>query len=152
MAIRRLKVPIVFTNLLPFLRFCLVGISGVFVNYGAYLFLTRELSILSEVALVISIGLSIWTNFILNDLWTFRDRRTRGVRQFLRRALSFYIVSASGAIIQWVVAMSCYRFLGLDDRIAVFLGIAVAIPWNFGINLLTTWRKPVSVIGERRIL
>jgi len=44
------------------------------------------------------------------------------------------------------------RFLGLDDRIAVFLGIAVAIPWNFGINLLTTWRKPVSVIGERRIL
>ena len=61
-----------------FVQFCLVGLSGVVVNMGVFWFFTRIVG-LSEpydlVALILGIIASIFSNFVLNDIWTFRDRK-----------------------------------------------------------------------------
>ena len=131
-----------------FLKFCVVGGSGVFVNYGVYLPFTRWLGVLEETALVASIAVSIFTNFLFNEAWTFRDRRTGGLAGKLRRLGRFYLVSLGGAAIQWGVSMLCFRWLGLDDRLAVLVGIGVATAWNFVVNLLWTWRKSGRPEGD----
>jgi len=124
-----------------FLKFCVVGGSGVVVNYAIYLPLTRWLGVLEETALALSIAVSILTNFLLNEVWTFRDRRTGGSAGKLRRLGRFYLVSLGGAVIQWGVSMLGFRWLGIDDRLAVLVGIGVATAWNFVLNLLWTWKK-----------
>jgi len=125
-----------------FLKFCLVGGSGVLVNYGVYLPLTRWGHVLEESSQALSIAVSILTNFVLNEVWTFRDRRSGGASGFFRRLGQFYLVSLVGAAIQWGVAMPlCYRTFGVPDMLAVLIGIGVATGWNFLLNLIWTWKK-----------
>jgi dolichol-phosphate mannosyltransferase len=131
-----------------FAKFCIVGGSGVIVNYAVYLPMTRWAHVLEEYSQALSIAVSILTNFVLNEVWTFRDRRTGGSAGFVRRLLQFYLVSLVGAAIQWGVAMPlCYRALGIPDMLAVLLGIGVATGWNFLLNLLWTWKKKAASPG-----
>jgi dolichol-phosphate mannosyltransferase len=134
-----------------FVRFCVVGGSGVVVNYGVYLPLTRWGHLLEEAALAFSIAVSILSNFALNELWTFRDRRTGGQIGSAKRLWRFALVSLVGAAIQWGVSMGCYRLAGINDKLALLVGIAVATAWNFLLNLLWTWRArsapPVTPAG-----
>ncbi|MEE2755618.1 MAG: GtrA family protein [Myxococcota bacterium] len=83
-----------------FLKFCTVGASGVVVNLGM-LALLRQLDTRSSFASAIAIFISIITNFIMNELWTFRDRRTTS--GMVMRALRFQLVSLVGALVQWTV-------------------------------------------------
>ncbi|RLG06344.1 hypothetical protein DRO47_02465 [Candidatus Bathyarchaeota archaeon] len=57
-----------------FLKFGIVGASGVVVNYGiAYLGYIAGLS--DIISLAIGVEAAILNNFTWNDLWTFRHRR-----------------------------------------------------------------------------
>jgi dolichol-phosphate mannosyltransferase len=125
-----------------FVKFGVVGVSGIAVNYGVYLPLTRWLGVSAEIALAVSIAVSIVTNFGLNEVWTFRDRRAGGFSGLFRRLVQFLVVSLGGAAIQWSVTMIAFRWLGIHDLVAVLAGIAVATFWNFFLNLVWTWRKP----------
>lgn len=49
-----------------------------------------------------AIELSIISNFLLNDRWTFKDRR-HAERPFWRRGLDFHVISLVGALMQLVV-------------------------------------------------
>ncbi|EQD39636.1 dolichol-phosphate mannosyltransferase, partial [mine drainage metagenome] len=57
------------------LKFALVGASGIAVNEG-FLYLDHHiLGILLAFSALVAIELSIVSNFVLNNLWTFSDRR-----------------------------------------------------------------------------
>ena len=56
-----------FRNLEDFMKYSLVGVSGVFVNLGLYLFLTRYYEISELVAPLIAIESALISNFILNN-------------------------------------------------------------------------------------
>ena len=96
---------------IAFLKFCAVGASGVVVNLGILAAL-QSASVRSTTASAIAIYTSILTNFVMNEWWTFKDRREHG--QFLRRALRFQLVSFVGASVQWAVFVgSNVALLGL---------------------------------------
>ena len=83
-----------------FLKFCTVGASGVVVNLGMLAILTG-LGMRSSFASALAIFVSIITNFVMNELWTFRDRQTTsGIGT---RAIRFQLVSLVGAMVQWTV-------------------------------------------------
>ena len=67
-------------TVLRFLRFGLVGASGVVVNMAALIFLTEKLKINYAVSSLAAIELSILSNFALNNAWTWADRRTKPFR------------------------------------------------------------------------
>ena len=83
-----------------FLKFCAVGASGVVVNLGVLAAL-RALDMRSSFASAWAIEVSILSNFIMNELWTFRDQRGGGTA--LARAGRFQLVSLVGALMQWTV-------------------------------------------------
>jgi len=144
-----------------FLRFGAVGASGVVVNLGVYLALTRVLGLSTSLAwrnlsYGISVEISILTNFLLNDAWTFRDRRDAAPPA--RRLWRFHLVSLVGFGVNWGVfaglnlllhrshgtLLGRVVFLGrelgnVDDLLAACIGIAAAMFWNFFGNLLWTW-------------
>ena len=61
-------------NTKRFLKFCLVGGSGILVNEGLLFLLTEFGGLYYLWSSAIAIEASIITNYILNDFWTFRDR------------------------------------------------------------------------------
>ena len=62
-----------------FLRFCLTGLSGVVVNLGSFRILL-ELGVHKYLASPIAIESSVFSNFIINNYWTFADRDLRHPR------------------------------------------------------------------------
>jgi dolichol-phosphate mannosyltransferase len=134
-----------------FIKFCLVGASGVIVNYGLYWLLTRLAGFTpldnaatggiasGNLAMAISIETSIITNFILNEFFTFRDRRSPGA-SFLLRLLKFNVICLVGGLIQIGIANLLTITLGIYDLVSILIAIVVAMLWNYLLNTWLTWK------------
>ena len=127
-----------------FLRFGLVGLSGVFVDMTLlYLLsdpstlalpLTRSKILAGEIAII--------NNFLWNDAWTFADVSTEQHewRQRMKRFLKFNIICLAGLVLNVVVLNIVFNFVIQNRYIANLIAIAVATVWNFWVNLKLSWR------------
>jgi putative flippase GtrA len=82
------------------LKFMMVGGLGTFVNEGVFVLAAHDMPVFFSLGLAIE--LSIIFNFMLNDVWTFKDRR---VGSFIKRLLKFHISSFSGGIVQYITVI-----------------------------------------------
>jgi len=151
-----------------FVKFSLVGASGLLVNLACLALLCEALSLQANLASALAIEVSINTNFLINELWTFRDRRSEqgGVP---RRWLRFHLVSLVGATVQWLVFvfanMMWAALLGHGGEstgsfgdfaydavlnppdvgrlvyVSQLFGIGAAMLWNFFANFYWTWKS-----------
>ncbi len=125
-----------------FLRFGLVGLSGLAVDMSAlYLFfdvlglgLTRSAILAAELAIV--------NNFIWNDRWTFSDlaQHQPEWRMVFKRFLKFNIVCVMGLILKILLLNAFFNGLHINAYAANLLAIAIVTFWNFWINLKLSWR------------
>jgi dolichol-phosphate mannosyltransferase len=122
-------------------RFGIVGLTGIVVNQGLLIYLKEFAGFALPAASIVAIEVSILSNFILNDLWTFRGDGKHALSGRWQRLVSFQGVSIGGAVINFVILNVLALFLGVDYRIANILGILVAFAWNFLVNRNVTWRK-----------
>jgi len=124
-----------------FIKFCLVGSTGVVINMGLLWLFTEVVGLFYLASAAIGIEASIMNNFILNDVWTFKDRRTPGMAARLTRLLKFNLVSAAGIGINMGVLWGCTELLGIYYLLSNLCGIATAMLWNFIVNTSWTWRR-----------
>jgi len=104
-----------------FLKFAIVGASGVAVNYGiAYLGYVAGLS--DIISLAIGVEAAILNNFTWNDLWTFRHRRT--LKLFLATMASHYLFA---------------HIIGIPITISYILAIGVGTLTNYLTSDLFVW-------------
>jgi dolichol-phosphate mannosyltransferase len=127
-----------------FIRFGLVGLSGVFVDMVLlYLLsdpttlgwpLTRSKIIASEIAII--------NNFLWNDAWTFADivMQQQQLRQRLKRFLKFNIICLAGLVLNVLILNLLFNFLIPNRYLANLIAIAIATIWNFWVNLKLSWR------------
>jgi dolichol-phosphate mannosyltransferase len=120
-------------------RFGIVGLSGILVNEGVLIYLKEYAKLILPVASIIAIELSILSNFILNDLWTFGSHRQYTRSRRWQRLLAFQFVSVGGALINFMILNAFAIVAGADYRVANILGILVAFVWNFYVNRRCTW-------------
>ena len=128
-------------NIKRFIKFCIVGASGFCVNLGLLAIFVEVAGMHKVWAQIPSYQISILTNFMFNEFWTFSDRRTPGLKSFLIRAVKFNLVSQVG----WGINISVYyvalNFAGIYYIVSQIIAIAVATMWNFFSNLIWTWRQ-----------
>jgi dolichol-phosphate mannosyltransferase len=122
-----------------FFKFCIVGGSGILVNMGLLWLLTEVAGLFYLVSAIFGIEASILSNFALNELWTFRDKRTGSARDALRRALKFNLLCGIGVGINLGVLYALTEAFGLYYLASNLIGIAIATLWNFGANARWTW-------------
>lgn len=122
-----------------FLKFAIVGLSGVIVNLGIFTLLL-QMNVNKYLASPISIEASIITNFLLNNYWTFRWRKTHdhvGIK-----GLKFNMVS----VISLVVSYSTFVLLSVlfpatQPEIHQLVGIAPAMLINYFLNSYWTFKN-----------
>lgn len=127
-----------FRNLEDFIKYSLVGVSGVFVNLGLYLFLTRYYEISELVAPLIAIESALISNFILNNFWTFGKRITQS--RIRVKFVKFHLVSGFSALINYSAFLTLFLVFGLYDILANLIGIGLAAIVNYLINSNWTWQ------------
>lgn len=116
-----------------FLRFGLVGGSGVVINMLVLFLLHDELGLPLSRSAVVAITLAILNNFLWNNFWTFG---AIGIQS--RRVVQFVAISLGGMVIN-VAILNLLFAAGVHYALANFAGILVATAWNFYANSRWTW-------------
>jgi dolichol-phosphate mannosyltransferase len=124
------------------LLFGLVGASGVVVNLVALRGLLLVFGpgqrgfIWAEAG---ATAIAMISNFFLNNVLTYRDRRLVGW-QAVRGLISFMLVCSLGALVNVTVASDVYAVTGLW-LIAGVAGAAVGAVLNYALSSIFTWRR-----------
>lgn len=127
-------------ELLRFAKFCLVGGSGIGVNEGLLWLLREQAGLPLPIASAIAVEMSIISNFLFNNFFTFRDRRSSGAKSTLNRLLKFNLVSLAGLGINVGILSLFTNVVGLHYLYSNLIGIAVAAIWNYTLSTWWTWR------------
>jgi dolichol-phosphate mannosyltransferase len=122
-----------------FIKFAFVGLSGVLVNLGGYLLLERKLGLHFALACPLAIELSILSNFLLNNAWTFRHRQT-GFSVW-KRLLRFHAVAGLAGVANYGAFLGLVSALHVYDVLANLAGILVGVLINYFLNSVWTWRE-----------
>jgi dolichol-phosphate mannosyltransferase len=128
-----------------FIRFGVVGLSGVFVDM-TFLYLLSDASTLAlplTRSKIIAAELAIINNFLWNDIWTFKDisKQQPSKRQKIKRFIKFNIVCLGGLILNVLLLNFFFNVFGLNRYLANLLAIAVVTFWNYWLNLKLSWRS-----------
>lgn len=132
-------------NLRQFVKFCLVGGSGVFVNLAVFnaTLLTWQLVTghmgytASYVANGLGFVVSVMTNYGLNRRWTFRS--TGSVPAELSK---FVLVSLVAYAVNLGIFTVAHTVFDLRGNLSQLIAIACVMPVNFLANKLWSFRKP----------
>ena len=127
-----------FRNAKDFIKYSLVGLSGVGINLGIYALLTRYYDLSEALAPIFSIEAALISNFLLNNLWTFGRRLNQSTIRV--KFLKFHLVSGFAAIINYLIFLTLFFTFGIYDILANLIGIAIAAVVNYIINSNWTWK------------
>ncbi len=120
-----------------FVQFGVVGLSGVIVNQGLLYVLFEFVHLPFYLCSFIAIEVSIFTNFLLNDNWTWRTRRSG---KFFMRFLRYNASAAFSSIFITITALLFFKeWVGIPYLYANLLGIGFGMLSNFLINSLWTY-------------
>ncbi len=124
---------------LRFIMFSAVGGVGVLVHLAV---LSAGLSIL-QFPFALSQGIAAFTamtiNFLLNNLYTYADRKLRG-RKLILGLLSFYTICSIGFFAN--VGLGDFLFnMGNEWWLSGFLGALIGSVWNYAVSSVLTWQK-----------
>ena len=124
------------TFLLKLIKFGIVGVSGMIVDFGTTWILKEKLKVPKYIANSTGFTLAATSNYILNRIWTFNSTDPHIVSQFLK----FFIISVLGLLLNNLII---YFFTDFKYRINFYIskGIATLLVflWNFFMNYLFTF-------------
>lgn len=132
------------------LKFSIVGFSGTFVDFVIYKLLINMVHLAPANAKMFSTEFGIINNFLLNNFWTFKYRKT--TTNVYQRFGIYNFVSVGGLVIAVLTIQLLHSVYGdgsvvlLNKRIALntlyfFATIPPAMAWNFTVNHFVTWRN-----------
>lgn len=128
-----------------FIKFSLVGATGVVVNEGLLLaFLSMGVYLLY--ASTAAIEISILSNFAMNDLWTFRDRRSGRIAV---RLVKFNLLMLAGLVVNAAVLDFATGYFGIAAAIANLIGIGAAFFLRYALSVKYAWMRIENVEGGK---
>jgi len=120
-----------------FLLFSLIGGLGVGTHLLTLWFGTHVLLLAFAIAQTAATIVAMTGNFLLNNLFTYRDRRLRGKR-LLTGLISFYAVCGVGTAAN--VGVAAHLVYGHTSWwLAGLAGAAVSVVWNYAMSSIFTW-------------
>jgi dolichol-phosphate mannosyltransferase len=120
-----------------FIAFALVGGFGVVVHFIALTLFFKGLGAPFVASQVAATLIAMTTNFVLNNLFTYRDARLTGWR-WVRGWLSFMLACSLGTVAN--VGIAAYLFeRNTGWPLAAVAGIGVGAVWNYATTMMYTW-------------
>ena len=122
--------------ILKFLKFGVVGFSGVFVDFGVTYLFKEIIKINKYVSNAIGFICAATSNYILNRIWTFQSENTDVATEYGK----FMLVSVIGLGINSLTLYILTDKLKWNFYLSKIFAIGMATLWNFFANLLFTFK------------
>jgi len=121
-------------------KFAVVGTIGFLINTVILVGL-KMIGIHPAVGSAIGAECAIISNFILNNAWTFRERKIKGKRTILK-FVQFNITSLGALVIQSGTVYVGTLLFGIPAYFyAYILGVGLGLIWNFTMYSKVIWKK-----------
>lgn len=122
-----------------FVLFCLVGSLGTIIHLLllGVLLKIEHLSFIESQAT--ATGIVMVLNYVLNNSFTYRDRRRRGIA-FWFGMLTFCIACSLGGVANVAISTEAFR-QGMPWFLAGIIGLLFSAVWNYGVTAMITWRQ-----------
>ena len=122
-----------------FALFALVGGIGLFIHMAVLWFALTIAGAVFDLAQASAAVAAMTSNFFLNNLFTYRDRRLRGLA-LLRGLFTFYAICALGTVAN--VGIAGYVFSRNEVWwLAGLAGVVVGSVWNYAVSSVFTWKQ-----------
>lgn len=120
-----------------FVAFAAIGGLGVLVHFTTLYLCLRLITFPAAQAVATVVAMT--SNFALNNMLTYRDRRLTGKR-FVTGLLSFYAVCSLGAVANVGIATAAFaeHYTWWASALA---GVMVGVVWNYAVSSVFTWRR-----------
>ncbi|MFH0943377.1 MAG: glycosyltransferase family 2 protein [Candidatus Beckwithbacteria bacterium] len=122
----------------------IVGAVGTVVQLGFFNLFRLKLNL--SLAQNLAIELAVVSNFILNNLWTFKEKKFV-LNRFTQLAVGFIkfnFISLGSIVIQNLILLGGIALLGrsfLIENMLVLLGILLGLIWNYLMYTRVVWKK-----------
>lgn len=127
--------PLFFTLPFKFLKFGLVGLSGLFVDFGTTYLLKETLKVPKYLSNAVGMLTAATTNYILNRIWTFHSSNPDIALEYSQ----FILISCIGLGLNTLIIWVLIKNRKMNFYLAKAIAIVVVMIWNFVANLLITF-------------
>jgi putative flippase GtrA len=118
-----------------FLKFGLVGLSGMVIDFGVTWLCKEKIKLNKYLANSAGFCCAVINNFFLNRYFTFQNNNHPLANQFLK----FALVSTTGLLITNVFLYVLVKYLKTNFYLLKLIVIALVFFWNYFINALFTF-------------
>ena len=121
--------------LFKFIKFGIVGFSGLFVDFGITYIFKEWLKIQKYIANSIGFTAAATSNYVLNRVWTFRSQDPNIALEYTEFLLISLVGLGLNNLILWVI----HSRLGMNFYLSKLFAIGVVTIWNFLANYYITF-------------
>lgn len=122
--------------LIKFIKFGIVGVSGIVVDFGTTWLLKEQLRLNKYIANSAGFACAVVSNYFLNRLWTFHSADPHVGIQFAKFTIVALIgLGMNNAIIYYLTERQSVKFYA-----SKLVATGVVMLWNFGANYLFTFK------------
>ena len=124
------------TILLRFIRFGIVGFSGMIVDFGVTWLCKEKLRWNKYLSNSLGFILAATNNYIWNRLWTFQSESQAVAREYI----SFVVIAVIGLGLNNLIIYLLHERLHLNFYLSKLIAIGCVTLWNFTMNYVITFR------------
>ena len=120
---------------LQFIKFCVVGGTGVVVDFGITFLFKEKLKLNKYIANSLGFMAAASTNYLLNRWWTFRSHDPEVAQHYVQ----FVGISAIGLILNNIIIYLLNDKARLNFYLSKLIAIGLVTLWNFFMNYYFTF-------------
>lgn len=125
-----------------FIKFGIVGFTGLFIDFGITYLTKEKLHITKYVANAIGFISAATSNYFLNRVWTFESHNPEVMLEYSQ----FIAISLIGLVINTFILWFLVSKFKMNFYLAKVFAIAVVTVWNFFANLYITFNPEASAL------
>jgi dolichol-phosphate mannosyltransferase len=140
----RVVLSIRFNENASFFKFAIVGVAGLIVDTSLFNIFRLYSGAGSSMAAIISGGIAMLTTFLLNNYWSFGDRKLDSGQKKLIGIIIYFVSSSVPILVRSKIVALFTNWFGdtfIISNIAFFIGIIFGLVWNFFVYSRIIWRK-----------
>ncbi len=127
------------SDFLRLIKFSIVGSIGAGISTGFLWLFTDVAGLYYLYSSAIAIEIAIILQFLMNDRWTFKERKTTHVEQFVKRIIKSNIWRSGGLAVNIGVLYFLTEHVGLYYLRSHIVGIFCAFLLNYLFESRLTW-------------
>lgn len=119
-----------------FVRFGIVGASGMLVDFGVTWLCKEKLRWNKYLSNSLGFVLAATNNYLWNRLWTFESESTEVAREYI----SFFVIALIGLGLNNLIIFLLHDKLHWNFYWSKLIAVGIVTLWNFGMNYVFTFR------------